>query len=143
MSENRFRHSLPGRSTRGARSDEAGFGLLEVLIAVAIVAAVSMVGLGMATTASTTSIDTAQRLQAGQLLSATLDAGATGAVVHALGTTFTVTVTDTVGPAGTGTALATGTCTWVATGGLHAHLTMSTAYPPSTIQAPSATVVGT
>lgn len=141
MPENRLRRTPSGRSARCTRSDEAGFGLLEVLIAVVIVAAVSMLGLEMATTTSTTSIDTAQRLQAGQLLAATLDADATGATLHALGTMFTVTVRDAPGPYAT--TLATGTCTWTATGGVAARVTMTMADPPTTITAPAATVVGT
>jgi type II secretory pathway pseudopilin PulG len=103
------------RAPASSHAGEEGFGLLEVVLAMAVIAGASALGAGVALVTGQATAASAQRLEATEILSTVLASGSSSASVQALGTTYVVTVQTSSAP--NGTVLATGTVTWSGPGG--------------------------
>jgi type II secretory pathway pseudopilin PulG len=106
---------------RKNRSDEDAT-LLEVILAMAVIAGASALGAGVALVSGQAASASAQRLEASEVLASALAGGASSTQVTMLGTTFSATVDITAAP--DGTLVARGTVTWKAAGGTTDQLQM-------------------
>jgi prepilin-type N-terminal cleavage/methylation domain-containing protein len=106
-----------------------GFGLIEVVIAIALILATSVMAVTSVSSAFRDSNVGSQRLQASQLLATELRTGGCGsaASVTELGTTFSVSVAPASCSAG---CTETGTATWTANGRSN-QLSMTSVAPPT------------
>jgi prepilin-type N-terminal cleavage/methylation domain-containing protein len=129
-----------GRLTFGRGRNQEGFGLIEVMIAISLILATSVMAVTSVSSAFRDSNIGSQRLQASQLLATELRTGGCGSSdgVTELGTTFTATVTPASCSAG---ATETGTATWTANG--HSNQLSMTSVAPPTSGTASAYVVTT
>jgi Tfp pilus assembly protein PilV len=108
---------------------QEGFGLIEVIIAIALILATSVMAVTSVTSAFRDGDVSSQRLQASQLLATELRTGGCGSTadVTEVGTTFSVTIAPASCAAG---ATETGTATWTS-GGKSNQMTMTGVAPPS------------
>jgi len=118
---------------------DAGFSLLETVLAIGILATAAAAGASVALVSSQASAIAHERLQASEILNTVLASQATSAQVRVDGVTYNVTVQ--IASASPGVNRAVGTVTWQGPGGTTDRLTLSVNRPVSTT-APPPLVVG-